>query len=223
MSTVTISRATLERWEGLLFAAHQGIAHKSVVRDVRGEMQTTLADADTIAHSEWKCGNEFLPYHPQASHAPPDYRDGWNACFKAAMALRQPIPESMLTGPALGEAIEAARAKKGVTKKAMADHFGVEPPSIQGWVNCGTISKEKLPKLWAYFSDVVGPEHWGLSAYAAPVSRFSDADVKQIMALVHDAKNASVMIGKGCDYAAWYRKAEKATDEIEALLRAAGG
>lgn len=26
----------------------------------------------------------------------------------------------------------------------------------------GSISKEKLPELWSYFSDVVGPEHWGL-------------------------------------------------------------
>lgn len=69
----------------------------------------------------------------------------------------------MLTGPALGAAIEAARKKKAVTKKALADHFGVEPPSVQDWVNRGTIAKEKLPELWRYFADVVGPEHWGLT------------------------------------------------------------
>lgn len=70
----------------------------------------------------------------------------------------------MLTGPELGQAIERARVLKRVTKKAMADHFGVQPPSIQDWVKSGTISKAKLPALWAYFSDVVGPEHWGLSS-----------------------------------------------------------
>lgn len=71
----------------------------------------------------------------------------------------------MLTGTELGRAIEAARIKKGVSKKEMADHFGVKPPSIQGWVSAGTIGKDKLPALWAYFSDVVGPEHWGLRSY----------------------------------------------------------
>ena len=35
----------------------------------------------------WKQGDEYLPYHPQASHVNPDHRDGWNACYKAAIAL----------------------------------------------------------------------------------------------------------------------------------------
>jgi hypothetical protein len=33
---------------------------------------------------EYKSGNEFLPYHPSASHTPPDFRDGWNSCFSEA-------------------------------------------------------------------------------------------------------------------------------------------
>ena len=76
----------------------------------------------------------------------------------------------MLTGPDLGSAIEAARLKKGVTKKALAAHFGVAPPSIQDWVRRGTIDKAKLPGLWDYFSDVVGPAHWGLPSAQAPMS-----------------------------------------------------
>jgi hypothetical protein len=71
----------------------------------------------------------------------------------------------MLTGPALGAAIESARKLKGVTKKAMADAFGVKPPSIQDWVRYGTIDKAKLPLLWQYFGDVVGPDHWGLRSW----------------------------------------------------------
>lgn len=74
----------------------------------------------------------------------------------------------MLTGPELGKAIESARALKGVTKKAMADHFRVTPPSVQDWVKRGTIDKDKLVALWAYFSDVVGPEHWGLPWHYGP-------------------------------------------------------
>jgi phage repressor protein C with HTH and peptisase S24 domain len=73
----------------------------------------------------------------------------------------------MLTGEQLGSAIEAAIKLKGVTKKEVAAHFGVQPPSIQDWVKRGTIGKEKLPKLWAYFSDVVPSSHWGLEAIPA--------------------------------------------------------
>lgn len=70
----------------------------------------------------------------------------------------------MLTGPQLGAAIEAARIAKGVSKKKLADDFDVKPPSVQGWVKNGRIDKSKLMDLIAYFSDVVGPEHWGLRA-----------------------------------------------------------
>jgi hypothetical protein len=68
----------------------------------------------------------------------------------------------MLTGPELGAAIEAARIAKGVSKKKLADDFQVKPPSVQGWVKNGRIDKSKLMDVIAYFSDVVGPEHWGL-------------------------------------------------------------
>jgi len=71
----------------------------------------------------------------------------------------------MLTGTELGAAIEAARIKKGVSKAALAAAFGVKPPSVQDWVKRGTIDKEKLPELWRYFADVVGPDHWGLAPW----------------------------------------------------------
>ena len=71
----------------------------------------------------------------------------------------------MLTGKELGQAIKAAIDKKSVTQKEVARVFKVKPPSISDWINRGTISKDKLPKLWDYFGDVVGPDHWGLDAY----------------------------------------------------------
>lgn len=51
-------------------------------------MNTSMT-TDTPAAGEmpvvaWKFGNEFAPYHPQASHINPDHRDGWNACYRAA-------------------------------------------------------------------------------------------------------------------------------------------
>jgi len=71
----------------------------------------------------------------------------------------------MLTGKVLGKAIREAIARKKVTQVEVAKHFGVRGPSVQDWLNRGTIGKEKLSELWAYFSDVVGPEHWGLASY----------------------------------------------------------
>ncbi|MDN7803136.1 hypothetical protein [Burkholderia gladioli] len=68
----------------------------------------------------------------------------------------------MLTGEQLGAAIEQARIKKGVTKVALATAMGVKPASVQDWVKFGRIAKERINDLVAYFSDVVGPEHWGL-------------------------------------------------------------
>lgn len=75
----------------------------------------------------------------------------------------------MLTGEKLGQAIGEAIRLKGVTQRAVAAHFGVKPPSVQDWIKRGTIDKAKLADLWAYFADVVGPEHWGMPADRHPV------------------------------------------------------
>ncbi|WP_270922039.1 S24 family peptidase [Pseudomonas aeruginosa] len=50
-----------------------------------------------------------------------------------------------------------------MSKKALAEQFGVKPPSVQGWINTGRIDKAKLIELISFFSGVVGAEHWGLS------------------------------------------------------------
>lgn len=61
-----------------------------------GVVTTALADIAAIAaqaspvaqdeRSQWKCGNEYAPYHPSASHVDPQYREGWNACYQAGRA-----------------------------------------------------------------------------------------------------------------------------------------
>lgn len=53
----------------------------------RKEMERTLGVQEVPQDQQWKCGNEFLPFHPDASHVNPDYRDGWNRCYYAAMNL----------------------------------------------------------------------------------------------------------------------------------------
>lgn len=76
----------------------------------------------------------------------------------------------MLNGKDLGAAIKAAIEMKlasgaVASQAAIARHFNVKPPSIYDWIKKGSIAKDKLPELWRYFSDVVGPEHWGLRAW----------------------------------------------------------
>lgn len=82
----------------------------------------------------------------------------------------------MLTGERLGAAIGRAIELKGVSKRDVADHFGVRPPSVQDWIKRGTIRKDKLEPLFRYFADVVGPEHWGLEAEALSYPRTGQVD-----------------------------------------------
>lgn len=68
----------------------------------------------------------------------------------------------MLTGKELGDALARAMATKQVNQPAVAKEFGVQQPSVSEWIRFGRIAKKHIPHLVEYFSDVVGPEHWGL-------------------------------------------------------------
>ena len=61
------------------------------LREAGRKAMRALRDAEARGEfsDPWKCGDEFLPFHPQASHVPADYRDGWNACYMAAQRLLQ--------------------------------------------------------------------------------------------------------------------------------------
>ena len=48
--------------------------------DSRGKIRSDLKS------SAYCVGNEYKPFHPRASHVRPEWRDGWNACFVAAIA-----------------------------------------------------------------------------------------------------------------------------------------
>jgi Predicted transcriptional regulator len=82
----------------------------------------------------------------------------------------------MLTGKELGAAIERARVAKKVSKKKLAEDFGVAAPSVQGWVKTGRIDKSKLMELMEYFADVAKPEHWGLGER---ISNFISTSAKE--------------------------------------------
>lgn len=70
----------------------------------------------------------------------------------------------MYTGERLGRAIAEAIKEKKVSQKAVADHFGIKPPSVSGWIKTGRIAKEHIDKLIEYFSDVVPPSHFGIES-----------------------------------------------------------
>lgn len=74
----------------------------------------------------------------------------------------------MLKGKELGAAIDAARVEKGITKAQLAQHFGVKPPSVHGWISKGSIDKNNLFALMQFFSGTVGPDHWGISESEDP-------------------------------------------------------
>lgn len=79
----------------------------------------------------------------------------------------------MLTKEALGAAIEAARLAKGISKADLARKFGVAAPSVSGWVRFGRIDKANLFALIQYFSDTVGPDHWGMPVMESVDPRLS--------------------------------------------------
>lgn len=65
----------------------------------------------------------------------------------------------------LAEALrEAMRLKGDMSQQALADEFGVRQSSVSEWRRYGRVAKRHIDHLISYFSDVVPPEHWGLSS-----------------------------------------------------------
>lgn len=141
----------------------------------------------------------------------------------------------MLSGKVLGRAIEQAINKKLSTgsaksKAEIARHFKIKPPSIHDWINKGSISKDKLPELWNYFSDVVGPEHWGLHGYPDSSGHnptdegvINDGSFSYLYSQASDEKKAIVdfiLLKKGNDFPDWADSDARAyVDSLEMKVR----
>jgi len=89
----------------------------------------------------------------------------------------------MIKGEELGKAVSTALDKKNYrgVKADLARALGVKPPSLYDLIDYGRISKDNLSKLWKFFEDVCGPEHWGLE-------RFPWGDADSIMVPLVDSK-----------------------------------
>lgn len=91
----------------------------------------------------------------------------------------------MLQGPALGTAIANAMKLKAermavskITQAALASALGMTQPSVSELLKYGRLAKENVPTLLDYFSDVVGPDHFGL-----PFSKFEMDLVRELRKL----------------------------------------
>lgn len=82
---------------------------------------------------------------------------------------------------------------KGVPKTTVAAHFGIKGPSVYDWINHGRIGKQHLTELVSYFSDVVGPEHWGLTP-GSPLSQLERLDGATIHAAIERMQQANAMV-----------------------------
>jgi len=100
----------------------------------------------------------------------------------------------MLKGKEFGVAIARAiqlKLDSGAvkTKAEIARHFGMKPPSLADWVKKGSVAKDKLPELWRYFSDVAGPDHWGMTKSEWPAGLTDDRDADH----AHDKSDVALL------------------------------
>jgi len=93
----------------------------------------------------------------------------------------------MLTGTELGAALKEAMRLKKVTQQHVATEFGIKQPSVSEWTRFGRIGKEHVSHLVSYFSDVVGPDHWGLQQVAGPAEAPARRIPAPVAATVSDA------------------------------------
>lgn len=100
------------------------------------------------ASSGWKVGREFLPFHPDASHVAPEFRDGWNSCYQAAfesVARALPVPGVAGWLNRDGERILTARQKqsmeqhRGAAGKSAARGYTL--PLVPGCLPSGDIEQ----------------------------------------------------------------------------------
>ena len=93
----------------------------------------------------------------------------------------------MLSGKDLARALVVAMEKKPVGTNELARHFGIKSSSVSEWRKTGKISKEKIAPLIDFFSDVAGPEHWGLSNLTSSgVAIGNQSDAPVVMSLTPD-------------------------------------
>jgi hypothetical protein len=88
----------------------------------------------------------------------------------------------MKQGPDLAKAIfEAVEMKlDGInyrSKASIARVFGIQPPSLYGWMSTGRVSDGNLRHLLKFFADVTTPQHWGLEKWPHDTGETSNKNI----------------------------------------------
>lgn len=91
----------------------------------------------------WKIGNELAPFHPDASHVEPGYRDGWNECYGLATAELDRLRERQFSADMCLDAATEAR-------RVLREHFGGNLAFLDDDLVRGVVKmKEEIDRLRA--------------------------------------------------------------------------
>ncbi len=156
---------------------------------------TTASPAKASPGQKWKSGNEWLPFHPQASHCTPDYRSGWNDAYAAALAAT--APEQKPLGYLTAEAVTQLQSKEMWPIKSVTVHSALNynvpiylaapqqaaPAIPPGYVLVPVEPTEEMTRAANKLPDLldIGDEWRAMIAAAPPVAQREES---------RDAKNA---------------------------------
>jgi hypothetical protein len=113
----------------------------------------------------WKSSDdELLPYHPSASHIPPDYRDGWNRCYIAWNRR-----SASVAAPAGWKPYQVKAGLSGLPVHGtvvllweLQDYWEDEMHIVRGEVHMGEVREEAGSRFLVDFMDTAhgGITHW---------------------------------------------------------------
>ena len=193
---------------------------------------------------EWKCGNEFLPFHPQASHVPPEYRDGWNECFRAAQMARAQHQQPEQVEVAIATLVNALAASKGwmrdyaeaiirdaIDRKPAAEKGMADPAEpiddsdrVKPCANCGHGGEYQQQSDGGYFIECTNP----MCGMSTCLMYACGEDPKPILMekwnrRVAWARSTPAPEGKGVAERRMSKEAADTVDEMDSCIRVSRG
>jgi hypothetical protein len=117
----------------------------------KGALTKALEALPTIESGPWNTGGDFLPFHRQASHVSPAYRDGWNDCYEMARAYmaNAALQQSDVSTQSTGQ-VDVSINGGGIDRSAEIDRFaewlgeGEIPASDRYWMQTAWMARAAL-------------------------------------------------------------------------------
>lgn len=179
--------------------------------------RVSAPSAESATGSGWKTGREFLPFHPDASHVPLDYRDGWNTCYQAALeSVARALPPAGVAGwlNVDGERILTAKQKlsmeqhQGAAGKSAAREYTV--PLVPGSLPGQSVEQilQRLESAIRYAEATVAPGNMSdrQGGWARVHAGRADSSHRQLRLALHElaqlrgllAADAGASVPDGC-------------------------